>query len=186
MRSTPAVLALVLLLLPAAAEAGPLGERPVWFGLGGAGGIGVVEDSALGYVNLTIGLRLIPVVPELTIREGIGADPKRHLTSIAAGARFLFPKLAVLRGSARIAFAHQHETRWEALLEDVPAGLFGTHEETVHRTGFEGGLGLDLMLDPNGIVGIWGQINALVFPATLGPPTYVLGELGVSFAVGPL
>lgn len=167
------------------ASAMPSGERPFYLGLGGSGAVAGLEDSGVGYFNLTLGLRLLPVVPEVTIREGFGRNPTHHLTSIAAGARFLLPKLLMLRASFRVAFSHQHEIAMSKFVEDPGAALFGVHDATVHRTGFETGAGLDVKLDPKGIVGVFGQVNAIFLPVSAGPPFYVLGEAGISFAFGP-
>ncbi len=180
-------LAIAIAIAPESAQAGtfPSNERPVWIGVGGSGAIAGIEDSGVGYFNLTLGLRLAPVVPEVTIREGIGRDPTHHITSIAAGARFLMPALGILRANVRVAFSHQHELPFPKLLDDPAAAIFGVHPAMTHRTGFETGAGLDLKLDPKGHIGLFGQVNAIFLPGSEGPPFYVLGELGVSFAVGP-
>lgn len=180
------LIAIAIALLPAGASASPSGERPVWLGVGGSGALAGVENSGVGYLNLSVGLRLLPVVPEFTLREGLGRQPTHHITSIAAGARFLLPKLLMLRGNVRIAFSHQHELPLTKFLQDPGAALFGVHDDTGHRTGFETGAGLDVKLEPSGVVGLFGQINALFFPGSDGPPFYVLGEIGISFAVGPM
>jgi hypothetical protein len=173
--------------IPSTASAGafPSGERPIWIGVGGSGAVAGVENSGVGYFNLSLGLRLLPVAPEVTIREGVGRDPTHHITSIAAGARFLMPKLLMLRANFRVAFSHQHELPFTKFLQDPGPAIFGVHDEMIHRTGFETGAGLDVKLDPGGFIGIFGQINALFFPGSEGPPFYVLGEAGVSFAFGP-
>jgi hypothetical protein len=175
------------LALPTAASAGtlPSNERPVWFGIGGAGAVAGMENSGVGFFNLTLGLRLLPLVPEVTIREGLGREPTHHLTSIAAGVRILLPKLLMLRVGLRFAFAHQHELLLAKAIADPAGALFGVNPEMTHRSGFETGIGLDVKLDPKGIVGLFGQFNAIFLPVTAGPPFYILGELGLSIAVGP-
>ncbi len=174
-----------VLAAPAAANVFPLGERPFYLAIGGSGAIAGVEDSGVGYANLTLGLRFIPLSPEITVREGLGRDPLHHLTSIAAGARVLLPKLLILRGSFRFAFSHQHELLFTKAQADPGKAIFGIHEEMTHRSGFETGMGLELMPDPKGIFGIFAQVNALFFPASAGPPFYVLGEFGISLSFGP-
>lgn len=174
-----------LLAAPPTANAFPLGERPFSFGIGGSAAIAGIEESSVGYANLTIGLRFIPLVPEITVREGLGRDPLHHLTSIAAGARVLLPKLLIVRGTFRFAFSHQHELLFTKAQADPGKAIFGIHDEMTHRSGFETGMGLELMPDPKGIFGIFAQVNALFFPESAGPPFYVLGEVGISLSVGP-
>jgi hypothetical protein len=163
----------------------PFNERPLWMAFGVAGGATAVEGAGAAYTHFTVGLRFIPVVPEISWREGIGGQPHRHLTSIAAGGRFLLPAPPGLNPNFRFAFSHQHELPFDEFLDQPFAAIFGTHKQISHRTGFEAGAGLELCLDPKGVLGIWAQATVLVFPGTAGPPATVIGEGGLSVAVGP-
>lgn len=162
-----------------------VGEHPIWTAIGGAGGGTAEEVGGIGHISLTLGLRLIPVVPEITIREGFASAPTRHVTGIAAGARFLLPEIKGIRPFARFAFAHQHELDFELFKEMPGRALLGIHYAMTHRTGFETGGGIEAVFGERRIFGVWIQATAVVLPATQGPDLYVLGEAGVSFAVGP-
>jgi hypothetical protein len=191
LRST--LLLLALLTAPDLATAGPMaGERPVWFGIGpGFSGTAPAPDVGGGIAtHFTLGLRLLPVSPELILRDGIaglGSSNLRHVGGVGAGVRFLLPKLAILRGTFRVAFAHQHELAWGLYTENIGSVLkatFGVHEKIVHRTGFELGGGLELTPIPGGPLGFYVQVNAIVLPETEGPAVTVMTELGLSVAVG--
>jgi hypothetical protein len=70
-------------------------------------------------------------------------------------------------------------------LEQPIKGLFGTADGITHRSGFETGIQLDLMLDPSGVLGLWAGATAIVMPDDVGPQFTGLIELGVSFNAGP-
>ena len=178
---------------PSSTLAGPLvGERPVWFGIGpGFSGTAPAPDLGGGVaVNLTVGLRLFPISPELILREGVaglGSDDLRHVAGVGGGVRFLLPRLAILRGTVRVAFAHQHELPWDEYTASIGAAVkstFGVHEHIGHRSGFEVGGGLELTPDPDGRLGFYAAVNAIVLPGTAGPPLTVITEIGLSIAVG--
>ena len=172
---------------PARAGAIPLSERPVWIGLGVAGGASGLDPSGVGYFQFTLGIRLLPVVPEFTLRQGFRGkgEAETPLGGVALGARFLLPKLLIVRGYFRVAFSQQHEVEWEYFLEKPMQTLFGVGEGLTHRSGFETGGGLELSLGPKGIVGLWVQGTLLVFPTSEGPPVTTILEGGISFALGP-
>ncbi len=182
-----AVLAILLMtfITPARAYAKGFSERPLWTGVGIAGGGTAGDVGGAGALHLTLGLRLIPVVPELTVREGLASGPARHVTSIAAGARILLPRLAILRGFVRIGFSHQHELVWSSFKAAPGQALLGVADDINHRSGFETGGGIEVSLGPKGIFGLWVQGTAIVLPGTPGPPLTVLAEGGVSLAFGP-
>lgn len=191
MRSILPLLVILTTLAPLDASAAGLlpGMRPLWTGVGGGGGPTIPEGQGAGYGHITLGLRLLPVVPELTLREGVaavGTSEMRQVGTVAAGARFLLPSLPILVPSLRIAFSHQHEAPWSIFVAQPMATLFGTGAGITHRTGFEAGAGLELRLDPKGIVSIWTQANALVYPGSKGPPVTVVIEGGIAFSAGPL
>jgi hypothetical protein len=190
----PRIAALALVLIsffpssrsaPAREPALLVGEHPIWVAIGAAGGGTAQEVGGIGHASITLGLRLIPVVPELTLREGVASGPTRHITGIAAGARFLFPEVKGIRPFARIAFAHQHELPWRYFKKAPAQALLGIHAEMTHRTGFETGGGIEAVFGRRRMVGVWVQATAVVLPATHGPDLYVLGEAGISIAVGP-
>jgi len=182
----------VLPVVASAAPPGPMsGERPVWFGIG-SGFSGTAPEEFVGgglAANFTVGLRFIPVSPELILREGVaglGTDEQRHIAGIGGGIKILFPRLLVARASARVAFAHQHELEWEKYRKSIGSALestFGVHEDIAHRSGFELGGGLELSA-PTFPLGFYAMVSAIVLPGTAGPPLTVQTELGLSIAVG--
>jgi len=183
------VLCLSTLLGASAAQAGILyGGRPLWIGVGGAtGGRVALEGDNTGAImgGLGIGLRLLPIVPEVGVRIGPAGDPATVLGNFWAGVRVMLPAPPFLRPNFRIAFSHMNElegAKWE---ETPFQGLFGTHPDVRHRPGFETSIGLELMADPKKILGIWVQATALILPDELGPPFTGLIEFGVSFEAGP-
>jgi len=189
-RTVPLALLLILTsFCPGPAHASApvflMGEHPIWMGIGGSGGGSATEVGGVGHLSLTLGLRLVPVVPELTIREGFASGPTRHVTGIAAGARFIFPETKGIRPFARVMFAHQHELEFPQFKAEPAKALLGVQGDTTHRTGFELGGGIEAVFGKKRIFGLWVQGTAVVLPATAGPDLYVLGEAGVSFAVGP-
>jgi len=135
--------------------------------------------------DVSLGLRLLPIVPELGLRLGPSGDPATVLGNFWAGLRVMLPAPPFLRPNFRIAFSHMNElesSRWD----QAPfQGLFGTHPDTRHRPGFETSLGLELMADPKKVLGIWVQATAIVLPDDLGPPFTGLIEFGLSFEAGP-
>lgn len=164
------------------------GVRPLWTAIGASGGPTIAGGEAAAYGHLSLGLRLMPVVPELTLREGIvgaGTPTMRQVGSFAAGARFLLPALPILVPSFRVAFSHQHEQPWAEFQEAPLASVFGVHQKITHRTGFEAGGGIELCLDPKGILSLWVQGTAMVYPGSAGPPVTVLVEGGIAFSAGP-
>lgn len=193
MRPSPRSFLLVVLLTtlfsttPAHAGAKPFSERPVWLGLGGAGGISAGEVSGVAYFNLTLGLRLAPIVPEFTLRQGLRGkgSAEMQVGGVAVGARFLLPRLLATRGYFRLAFSQQHEVQWDHFLGAPMKTLFGVGEGLTHRSGFETGGGVELRLGPRGVVGFWAQGTLLVFPGTAGPPVTTVLEAGLSFSIGP-
>ena len=172
---------------PAHAAKKPLSERIVWLGLGGGGGLSGGDVSGVGYLNFTLGVRLLPVVPEFSLREGFrGKDGvEMHIGGVAVGARFLLPKLLIARGYFRLAFSHQHEVQWEYFLDRPFKTLFGVDDGLTHRSGFEAGGGVEVKLGPKGIFGLWAQATVLVFPLTAGPPVTAVIEGGLSISIGP-
>ncbi len=189
-RSVPLVFLLCVLAAPASAA--PMsGERPVWLGIG-SGFSGTAPDEFVGggiTGNVTLGLRLLPVSPELILREGVaglGSDDVRHLAGIGAGVRILFPRLLIARATARVAFAHQHELAWDLYTESLEAGIqstFGVHDKIVHRSGFEVGGGIELSAPPFPL-GFYARVGAIVLPGTEGPPLTIQTEIGLSIAIG--
>lgn len=182
-------LLLLALLLPASAQAGwSTGLRPLWISVGGAGGGAFGDDAGHGYGTFTLGLRLIPIVPEITLREGVSASEGQvlqHHGNIALGARILLPGLPFLRPNVRVAFSHRHDSPWE-LFKSKPAGvLFGTIDGIDHRSGFETGGGVELTFGPKAVVGFFVQGTLVVLPQADLPPVTGLVEAGVSFAIGP-
>ncbi|MBN93723.1 MAG: hypothetical protein CL928_06550 [Deltaproteobacteria bacterium] len=183
------VLCLSMLLGASAAQAGILyGGRPLWIGVGGAmGGRVSLEGESPGALmgDLGVGLRLLPIVPEVGLRLGPSGDPAIVLGSFWAGVRVMLPSPPFLRPNFRIAFSHMNElegAKWSA----APfQGLFGTHPDVRHRPGLETSIGLELMADPKKVLGIWAQATAIVLPDQQGPPFTGLIEIGVSFEAGP-
>lgn len=185
------LLVLLCLLLPTAAWAGLPADRPLWVEVGGSfgGGLPLPGVSPLGSASghLTVGLRLLPVVPEFEIREGFAGGPdgvEQHQAGIVAGARILLPRLLLLRGSVRAAFTHQHLASMSLFREKTAGVLFGTASGLSHRTGFETGLALELYVDPKSVVRVIGQSHLLFFPGQ-DLPIMGLWEIGVAFGVGP-
>ena len=183
---------IVLLLLSFASPANAAGllpgARPFWNGIGLSFGSTVGPAAPVIYGHLTLGLRLMILVPELTLREGVvgsGTPSARQVGDVAAGVRILLPSIPILVPSLRVAFTHQHELPWADFTAMPIQALLGVHKNTTHRTGIEGGLGLELRPDPLGVLGIWAQANALVFPGTPGPPVTVLAEIGIALSFGP-
>lgn len=179
--------AAVLCTTSANAAVKPFSERIVWMGFGAAGGLSGGEVAGVGYLNFTLGLRFFPVVPEFTLREGIRgrAEAQTHIGGVAAGARFLLPKLGPVRGYFRVAFSHQHEVQWDHFLGAPFKTLFGVDDGINHRSGFETSGGVELKLGPKGILGLWVQATLMVFPETAGPPVTAAAEGGLSIAFGP-
>ncbi len=162
------------------------GLRPLWVGIGGAGGGELGEPVAAGYGSFTVGLRLIPIVPEVIIREGVSGTTtalRQHHGSIALGARVLLPPLGIVRPNLRLAFSHRHDAPLEIFKAQPFKVLFGTAEGITHRSGFETGGGLEISLGK--VVGLWGQGTLVVLPTEGHNPVSGLWELGVSFAIGP-
>lgn len=191
MRPTLAALALSLSILFAAApaDAGVFADRPLWLALGGSfgGGFpeGVGSPKAAGYGTLTLGLRLAPVVPEFTIREGFaGKELSEHRGGIAAGVRILLPRFLVLRPQFRVAFSHEHVAPRFLLQAEPFKVLFGTHDAIGHRTGLETGGGLEVYLDPKNIVRAWVQGTLMMFPGQ-SQAMSGLWEFGIAFGIGP-
>jgi hypothetical protein len=112
------------------AAAKPFSERIIWIGFGAGGGLSGGEVAGVGYLNFTLGLRFFPVVPEFTLREGIRgtSSVETHIGGVAAGARFLLPKLGPVRGNFRLAFSHQHEVQWDQFLAAPLKALFGVDD----------------------------------------------------------
>lgn len=164
------------------------GLRPLWVGIGGAGGGAIGTSDGAGYASLTVGLRLIPVVPEVTIREGFsgrGSTLLHHHGNIALGARVLLPGLAGLRPNVRLGFSHRHDAPIEVFKAKPLAVIFGTGEGITHRSGIETGGGLELSVGPKKVVGLWFQGTVVVLPSPDLVPVTGLIEGGVSFALGP-
>ncbi len=177
----------VLLTAPRGAHSKPLSERVLWLGFGGSGGVAAGDFGGVSYLNFTLGVRLLPVVPEVTLREGMRgqAEVQTHVSGVAVSARFLLPKLLAARGFLRVGFSHQNEAPWATFLDSPGETLFGVGDGIDRRSGFEAGGGLELKLGPKGIVGLWLQGTALVFPLTDGPPVTIIAEGGLSFGLGP-
>ncbi len=190
--TVPAVLlvcvaATTLCTTSASAAAKPFSERIIWIGLGGGGGLSGGDVAGVGYLNFTLGLRFFPVVPEFTLRQGVRgkASAETQLGGVAAGARFLLPKLGPVRGNFRLAFAYQHEVQWDQFLDAPLKALFGVDDGINHRSGVETGGGVEVKLGPKGILGLWAQVTLMVFPLTDGPPVTTVVEGGLSIALGP-
>ena len=182
-----AILAVVTIAPPRAhAKAFGAGLRPLWVGIGGSAGGELGQPTGAGYGNFTLGLRLIPIVPEVTIREGVSGTSdglRAHHGSIALGARLLLPPLGPVRPTARLAFSHRHDAPIEMFAAQPFKVLFGTAEEITHRSGLETSGGLEVSLGK--VVGLWAQGTLVVLPQK-GLNTFSgLWEFGVSFAVGP-
>jgi hypothetical protein len=167
------------------------GERPIWFGIG-SGFSGTAPEEFVGAgvaFNFTVGLRFLPISPELILREGVaglGTDGQRHIAGIGGGVRILFPRLLLARATARVAFAHQHELPWDEYTASIGSAVkssFGVHDDIGHRSGFEVGGGLELSA-PGFPLGFYTQVTAIVLPGTAGPPVTLQTELGLSIAVG--
>ena len=176
-----------LSITSANAAAKPFSERIIWIGFGAGGGLSGGEVAGVGYLNFTLGLRFFPVVPEFTLREGIRgkSSVETHIGGVAAGARFLLPKLGPVRGNFRLAFSHQHEVQWDQFLAAPFKALFGVDDGINHRSGVETGGGVEVKLGPKGILGLWVQATVMVFPLTEGPPVTTVVEGGLSIALGP-
>jgi hypothetical protein len=162
------------------------GLRPLWVGIGGAGGGELGEPVGAGYGSLTIGLRLIPIVPEVMIREGVSGDAttlRQHHGSIALGARVLLPPLGIVRPHLRLAFSHRHDAPLAIFKSQPFKVLFGTAEGITHRSGVETGGGLEISFGK--VMGLWAQGTLVVLPTEGHNPVSGLWELGVSFAIGP-
>jgi hypothetical protein len=193
MRAVPILLALAGLtipLLPGQAEAAVLlpGHRLFWNGIAGSFGPTFGGEGPAVYGSIRLGLRLLPIVPELRLREGVAASGKpdeRQVGGVAAGARVLLPAPPVLIPSFFVAFSHQHEVPMAAFRKAPLQSLFGVGEGIVHRSGFETGIGLELRPDPTGVFGIWADGTALIYPGTPGPPVTLLAEIGISLSFGP-
>jgi hypothetical protein len=177
------VIAPVLLAAPASAAPPP---RPVWVAgsLGGGGEPGFTDGAAFG--ALAVGLRLLPVVPEFGFREGIagGSAIRREQGGIWFGVRFMPPAPQPFAPSFRFAFSHRHDAPIDVFLANPGKVLFGVSPGIVHRTGFETGAGLDVLLDRNGILGLFTQVTAVVMLDGQGWPLAVLGEVGLALHVG--
>jgi hypothetical protein len=188
------LLILPLTLWATPAQAGLLNERPIWVGVGFSGGGALttpVETFGTGYGHLHLSLRLLPVAPEVILREGIagkrGGLPFHH-GGLAAGVRILLPKFLVLRPSLRVAFSHEHRTTWAHLKTEPIKVIFGVAEGIEHRSGAETGFGLELQLDPKGHVhlALDGTAQFLFADDGWDPGTFTgLWEIGVRFALGP-
>jgi len=186
----PCALALLALatMTPARAHAKGFGSglKPLWIGIGASGGGELGEPIGAGYGNLTVGLRLIPIVPEVTIREGVSGDSgalRMHHGSIALGARVLMPPLGPVRGTLRLAFSHRHDAPIEIFKAQPFKVLFGTADGISHRSGLETGGGLEIKLGK--VVGLWAQGTLVLLPSEGLNPVSGLWEGGVSFAIGP-
>ena len=185
-----AVLAIGVFAAPATASAGgwASGLRPLWVGIGGGGGGTIGTDEGAGYGSITLGLRLIPIVPEIVLREGFsgkGSTLLHHHGNIGFGARVLLPGLAGLRPHVRLAFSHRHDSPIEVFKAKPLATIFGTAEGITHRSGFETGGGLEVSFGPKGIVGLWVQGTLVVLPSPGLEPVTGIVEGGVSFSAGP-
>ncbi|MEE2827636.1 MAG: hypothetical protein VX498_00490 [Myxococcota bacterium] len=187
------LLALACLLLsttPAHAGAKPFSQRPLWIGVGGAGGASAEDPAGVGYFHLTTGIRLLPVSIELTVREGRRGQTasSTHLTGVAAGARILLPRILMLQGYFRIAYSHQKETGWGNFLQAPVRTFFGVEDGLNSRNGIEAGGGLEVSLGPlgpGGTIGLWAQGTVLLFPDSPGPIFTSIIEGGLFFALGP-
>lgn len=175
-------------ITPARAHAKGFGSglRPLWVGIAGAGGGEIGEPLAAGYGSLTVGLRLIPIVPEVTIREGVSGDRqaiRKHHGAIALGARVLLPPLGPVRPNFRLAFSHRHDAPIDLFQAQPFKVLFGTAEGITHRSGLETGGGLEITFGK--VVGLWAQGTLVVLPSQDLNTLSGLWELGVSFSIGP-
>ena len=187
LRAAPLFL-LLLLCVPSVASAGwSSGLRPLHVSLGGAGGGGMGTDLGHGYATLTVGLRLIPIVPEVTIREGFSGDGelRNHHGNIALGARFLLPGLLGFRPNVRLAFSHRHDAPIDVFRAKPLAVLFGTAEGITHRSGVETGAGVELAFGPKKVVGLFVQGTLVILPPANPEPVTGLVEAGITFAIGP-
>lgn len=194
-RTTPRIAIASLLAILAIATIAPTradakglssGLRPLWVGIGGAAGGELGQPVGAGYGSLTIGLRLIPIVPEVMIREGVSGDRqaiRKHHGSIALGARLLLPPLGIVRPHLRLAFSHRHDAPIEVFKARPFKVLFGTGDGITHRSGVETGGGLELTFGK--VMGLWAQGTLMILPTEGEPPLSGLWELGVSFAIGP-
>ncbi len=162
------------------------GLRPLWVGIGGAGGGELGQPIAAGYGSITIGLRLIPIVPEVMIREGVSGDGdglRLHHGAIALGARLLLPPLGMVRPHLRLAFSHRHDAPIDLFKAQPFKVLFGTAEGITHRSGVETGGGLEVSFSK--VVGLWAQGTLVILPTEGENPVSGLWEIGVSFSIGP-
>jgi len=174
--------------MSASASSWSTGLKPLWIGIGGGGGGAIGGTEGAGYASVTIGLRLIPIVPEVIIREGLsgeGSTLLHHHGNIALGARFLLPGTPLLRPNLRLAFSHRHDAPFDVFKAKPLAVIFGTAEGITHRSGFETGGGIEVTLDPRGVVGLWVQGTLVVLPSPGLDPVTGIVEGGVSFALGP-
>jgi|GEM_PF-1557364 len=185
---------LLVALLSTPAHAGLLNERPIWIGGGLSGGGALttpVQTFAGGFGHLNLSVRLIPVVPELILREGVFGKKSRlpfHHGGLAAGVRVLLPRFLVVRPSFRVAFSHEHRTTWEHLKAEPLKVIFGVADGIEHRTGAETGFGLEATLDPKGHIhlGLDGTLQMLFADDGFDPGTFTgLWEVSVKFALGP-
>lgn len=164
------------------------GHRLFWNGAAASFGPTFGGEGPAIYGTLKFGLRIFPLVPELRLREGVAAVGKaesRQIGAFSAGARVLLPAPPILIPSFFVAFSHQHEIPMASFKNAPFSSLFGMNDDTTHRTGFEGGLGLELRPDPSGVFGIWADGTVVVYPVTAGPPVTLLAEIGISLSFGP-
>lgn len=196
-RTLAARLSLILLgaslcVVAAPAPAGAVGlvqGRLLRADLGLAWGGRLGDGSAPGalYSNFTLGLQLLPVVPEIGFRIGTSPNPSLSLIDGVVGVRLLFPTPPLVRPSLRLAFVAQNELSMDKTRSEPFRALFGTHPATVHREGLEADLALHFLFDPHGVFGLWTQASALVFLDDDGISPLFTGLLegGITLAFGP-
>jgi len=169
------------------------GDPRVWLGLAYFGGVGTGPDVGGGgggraEVGVALGRN-----PERSLgilafaREGVATPEFRTLGTVNVLLRFPAGHGLFVVGG----FAHHHETEFADFLADPGTTALATNPAIHHRTGFEVGAGYDLgnQWPDNGIasrIRLFASASAVVLPNSVGPPVYVMADLGFRFGVDRL
>jgi hypothetical protein len=175
-------LGVALLSLVHAGRAGA-GEVQLALGLSGDATSWSRDGDGAGLASLRLGYRFIDLVGIYFLgRMGYAAIDERMLLSISAGAQ-VWGRLGRTRPFVRVGLLHNHEEPLVAVQNQPAGALLGVGDGIRHRTGVEGGVGIDIPLYRRKKFELYGTIEATAAWLTysVGPAWYWGGGLAIGF-----
>lgn len=155
--------------------------------LGSAAGLGSGEEMSLGGGGFgALGVALGPH-PERSLGVEVHAR-EMLLSEEPMGVGVVTVDLRYPAGTGLYAlagFAHHHEQRWAAMLDDVVGTAAATSESIQHRSGVELGAGWESRPWTRHPASFGkrfrtvAQLTAVVLPGTPGPAAYAVVEIGI-------